>query len=191
VDVRVIAATHRNLELMVRERCFREDLLFRLNVIRLHLPPLVQRSEDLKMLKDHFLQIYNSRFGKKIKGFSEEARSILHSYGFPGNVRELRNIVEYAVNVCEGNHIQREHLPAYIMENKSESDETDLVDNAPEPTQFLKKSNRNDMSWAEAERQMIMDAMAKTQGRRRDAAKVLGFCRSTLWRKMKRHGIVE
>jgi len=191
VDVRVIAATHRDLEKMVRDGRFREDLLFRLNVIRLHLPPLVQRGEDLKMLKDHFLQTYNSRFDKKIKCFSEEARRILQSYRFPGNVRELRNIVEYAVNVCEASQIQREHLPAYLWENAPENDETGLVHNGSGSVQFPKKSEPRDMSWLDAERQMIMDAMVKAQGRRRAAAKLLGCCRSTLWRKMKRHGIVE
>lgn len=191
VDVRVIAATHWNLEKMVRDARFREDLLFRLNVIRLHLPPLVQRGEDLKMLKDHFRQTYNSRFAKQIKGFSEDARRILQSYRFPGNVRELRNIVEYAVNVCEGSQIEREHLPAYLWHNTSENDEIDLGRNVAEPVQFPEKGERRRMSWTDAERQMIMEALVKVQGRRNAAAKMLGFCRSTLWRKMKRHGIAE
>lgn len=191
VDVRVIAATHRNLETMVHDKSFRDDLLFRLNVIRLHLPPLVKRSEDLKMLKDHFLQTYNLRFGKKINGFSEEARLILHSYRYPGNVRELRNIVEYAVNVCEGNHIQLEHLPAYIIETESEPSRSPLQVNHFEPTRFSQKNLHAQMSWQDTERKMIMDAMTKTQGCRRDAAKILGLCRSTLWRKMKKYGILE
>lgn len=191
VDVRVIAATHRNLEAMVRDRCFREDLLFRLNVIRLHLPPLAQRSDDLKMLKAYFLKMYNSRFGKKIQGFSEESSVNLHSYRYPGNVRELRNIVEYAVNVCEGNLIQREHLPAYIMESDCEPIEQNPPANHVQATQFPKKNIQPEMSWQETERKMIIDAMTKAQGRRCDAAKVLGFCRSTLWRKMKRYGILQ
>jgi two-component system, NtrC family, response regulator AtoC len=191
VDVRVIAATHRNLEHMVREGYFREDLLFRLNVIRLHLPPLVNRGEDLKMLKDLFLQTFNSRFGKSIKGFSEEARRIFRTYRFPGNVRELRNIVEYAVNVCEGNQIQQEHLPAYIMENPLDSHELDVTDTGPLPVVISGEHEHRGVSWADAERTMILDAMLKAQGRKSDAAKMLGYCRSTLWRKMKRHGIIE
>lgn len=190
VDVRVIAATHRNLEKMVRDGRFREDLLFRLNVIRLHLPPLVQRAEDMKMLKEHFLQTYNLRFGKKIKGFSEEARQLFHSYGFPGNVRELRNIVEYAVNVCEASQIQREHLPAYILEKGLNGHDAETPENGPAKSQFAIETERNEVRWADAERKMIMDAMVRTQGRRSDAAKMLGYCRSTLWRKMKKHGIV-
>jgi len=191
VDVRVVAATHRNLEEMVREGRFREDLLFRLNVIRLHLPPLVHRGEDLKMLKDHFLQTYSSRFGKRIQTFSEEAKHIFHSYGFPGNVRELRNIVEYAVNVCEGNQIQREHLPAYLWENHLHRGEHTPADDGPGPVRTRTEHHRSEISWADAERQMIMDAMVKSQGRKSDAARMLGYCRSTLWRKMKRHGIIE
>ena len=190
VDVRVIAATHRNLEKMVRDGRFREDLLFRLNVIRLHLPPLVQRAEDVKMLKEHFLQTYNLRFGKKIKGFSEEARRLFHSYGFPGNVRELRNIVEYAVNVCEASQIQREHLPAYILESGLNGHDTGALENGPAESQFAIETERKEIRWADAERKMIMDAMVRAQGRRSDAAKMLGYCRSTLWRKMKKHGIV-
>jgi two-component system response regulator AtoC len=187
----VIAATHRNLEKMVRDGRFRDDLLFRLNVIRLHLPPLVQRAEDMKMLKEHFLQTYNLRFGKKIKGFSEDARRLFHSYGFPGNVRELRNIVEYAVNVCEASQIQREHLPAYILENALNGHDKGASENGPAAPQVAIETERNEIRWADAERKMIMDAMVRAQGRRSDAAKMLGYCRSTLWRKMKKHGIVS
>jgi two-component system, NtrC family, response regulator AtoC len=191
VDVRVIAATHRNLEKMVRDGRFREDLLFRLNVIRLHLPPLVQRAEDLKMLMDHFLQTYNSRFSKKITGFSEEAKQTLLSYPFPGNVRELRNIVEYAVNVCEGNQIKREHLPAYILEHSPGYSDMAPLENGPALQQTVQEHSHSGTSWADAERKMIMDAMVKAQGRKSEAAEILGYCRSTLWRKMKRHGIIE
>ncbi len=190
VDVRVIAATHRNLERMVRDGQFREDLLFRLNVIRLHLPPLVQRAEDMKMLKSHFLQTYNSRFGKKLTGFTDEAKQVLSSYTFPGNVRELRNIVEYAVNVCDGNEIRTEHLPAYIVENSLENHAID-AELISTPMQPAIRPDTVGLNWADTERKMIMDAMVKCQGRKHDAAKVLGLCRSTLWRKMKKHGIIE
>ena len=119
VDVQVIAATHRNLEQMVREDRFREDLLFRLNVIRLHLPRLSDRGDDIRMLLDHFLREFNSRFKKKIKSFSTNAHKILLDYYYPGNVRELRNIVEYAVNICDGDQIRPQFLPAYITEPRA------------------------------------------------------------------------
>jgi two-component system, NtrC family, response regulator AtoC len=191
VDVRVIAATHRDLERMVRDGQFREDLLFRLNVIRLHLPPLVQRAEDVKLLESLFLQTYNSRFGKNVSGFSDEAARILRSYPFPGNVRELRNVVEYAVNVCDGNRIQLEHLPAYIVENSVADDAIDPMENLATLVKPLIRTEGNEVRWPDAERRMIMDAMVKSQGRKSEAAQALGYCRSTLWRKMKKYGIIE
>jgi PAS domain S-box-containing protein len=194
VDVRVIAATHRDLESMVRQGSFREDLLFRLNVIRLHLPPLSEREGDAKLLMDHFLHLFNRRFGKKIVKFSEAARSCLVHYPYPGNVRELRNIVEFAVNLCEGEHIDLEHLPIYLKNN-----------NAPKPSskQFVEAEPPRivehkvpvyavdpGLDWSETERRMIMDAMVRAKGNRAETAKLLGWGRSTLWRKLKHHGIV-
>jgi two-component system, NtrC family, response regulator AtoC len=190
VDVRVIAATHRNLERMVREGRFREDLLFRLNVVRLQLPPLAKRGDDARMLLEHFLQTFNARFGKKIGGLSNEARQVLVSYPFPGNVRELRNIVEYAVNVCEGSRIQLHHLPAYILEEEAPQPESDAAaENGAAPLAAAAHPAAAKATWIEAERRLLMDAMVKAQGRKTAAAELLGCCRSTLWRKLKRHGI--
>jgi PAS domain S-box-containing protein len=121
-DVRVIAATHRNLDLMVREGKFREDLMFRLNVVRLHLPPLRDREDDIRLILDHFINIYATRFQKDINGLSKKALKILLDYPFPGNVRELRNILEYAVNICPRGQIQFTHLPAYLSETKHHFD---------------------------------------------------------------------
>jgi PAS domain S-box-containing protein len=192
VDVRVIAATHRNLEEMVREGRFREDLLFRLNVVRIHLPRLAKRGDDTKMLIDHFLQTFNSRFGKKIQGLSNDARQLLLSYRFPGNVRELRNIVEYAVNVCPGDRVQLHHLPVYILESdQSESNEQPAREQETDPAATTAVNAGADGTWANAERKMIMDALVRAQGRKSVAAEHLGWCRSTLWRKLKRHGIVS
>jgi PAS domain S-box-containing protein len=192
VDVRMIAATHRNLEQMVRQGTFREDLLFRLNVVRLHLPPLLKRGDDIKMLINHFLQTFSPRFKKKVTEVHEDARQILLNYPYPGNVRELRNIIEYAVNICDGNTILPEHLPTYILEYSPEEN------GAPEARRLVPDSpvaqrpvESPGMSWAETERKMIMEAMVKAQGRRAEAAKILGWGRSTLWRKLKRYGLVS
>jgi two-component system, NtrC family, response regulator AtoC len=192
VDVRVIAATHRHLERMVKEGRFREDLLFRLNVVRLHLPPLAKRAEDGKMLSEHFLQTFNSRFSKKITGFSHEARQVLTLYPFPGNVRELRNIVEYAVNVCDGNQIQLHHLPAYVLEDEAQEPESDPIgEYGATPSTAAPPTSAAEGTWIETERKLLMDAMVKAQGRKSAAAEILGCCRSTLWRKLKRHGILK
>jgi transcriptional regulator with PAS, ATPase and Fis domain len=187
VDVRIIAATHRDLEAMVREGRFREDLLFRLNVVRMHLPPLRERGGDVDMLLDHFLAQFNAAFQKRIGGFEPAARKLLLRYPYPGNVRELRNIVEYAVNVCDGEIISPRHLPTYMtrpearrMEAPVARAEAPLRAAAPRP---------GASSWREAERELILEALTQARGRRGRAAEILGWARSTLWRKMRSHGL--
>ena len=192
-NVRVVTATHRNLEMMVKERTFREDLMFRLNVVRLHLPPLRERGDDIRLILDHFLNVFASRFRKDIKKISKRALQILLDYSFPGNVRELRNIVEYAVNICPKGHIQPAHLPAYLMDSKSQNalsalDETEPSDR---PTSRIKPNieTGEQKTWASMERDIIMAALVKAGGRRNRAADILGWGRSTLWRKMKQYKI--
>ena len=187
-NVRVIAATHRNLEQMVREGSFRADLLFRLNVVRIQIPPLREREGDVRLLLDHFLNTLNSRLGKNISGFSKKALEILKVYPYPGNVRELQNIIEYAVNICQERQILPHHLPAYLTESP--------VDATAERPPSLKRSGpeflkpvQAEQTWNEMERRMIMEALAKAGGRRNRAAELMGWGRSTLWRKMKQYGI--
>ncbi|MCF8040338.1 MAG: sigma 54-interacting transcriptional regulator [Desulfohalobiaceae bacterium] len=189
VDVRIIAATHRDLQTMVQEGRFRQDLLFRLNVVRLQLPPLRDREGDVQLLLDHFLHLFTERFQKNIQGLSSESRQFLRRYSFPGNVRELRNVVEFAVNICTGTVIEVRHLPAYMFETSDESTSKgeSLSDNAGERGSQARKPEA--ASWPEMERQMIMDALYKAKGRKNRAAEILGWGRSTLWRKMKRYGI--
>lgn len=214
-DVRVIAATHRHLERMVREGTFREDLLFRLNVVRMHLPPLRERRDDVHLLLDHFLHTFVSRFRKPIKGFSANALRTLLLYSYPGNVRELKNIVEYAANVCQEDQIQPEHLPAYLMNPipvelpKEDAAETPFTPSPGEREEkggvvdraaierkiiidaILKtwEEKEQELEWPAIERKMIVDAIVKAQGRRNKAAAILGWSRSRLYRKMTQHGI--
>jgi two-component system, NtrC family, response regulator AtoC len=214
-DVRVIAATHRDLDRMVREHSFREDLLFRLNVVRLQLPPLRERRDDVQLLLDHFLHTFVSRFKKPIKGFSANALRILMDYPYPGNVRELKNIVEYASNVCQEERIQPEHLPAYLT-NPIPLDQSKVdtnramapmspVDREEGETVFdraamerkiiidamlkTREPTQEQLEWPAIERKMIVDAIVKAQGRRTKAAEILGWSRSRLYRKMAQHGI--
>jgi two-component system response regulator AtoC len=189
-NVRIIAATHRDLERMVREGRFREDLLYRLNVVRLHLPALKERGDDVGLLMDHFLHLLSTRFGKRIRGYSLQARELLASYAYPGNVRELRNIVEYAANICQEDQIKLEHFPTYLTGQRSMLPSLERR----EPTAFPPEvtSQRmidRDMNWEDIERQIIVDALVKAKGRRSKAAGLLGWGRSTLWRKMKQYGI--
>lgn len=194
VNVRVIAATHRHLEQMVREGRFREDLLFRLNVVRQHLPPLRERGDDVRLLLDHFLYNFASQFKKPVKGFSAKALRILISYSYPGNVRELRNIVEYAANVCQEDQIQPRHLPAYLTEAKAtepRSGTGESVQSSFQAPVVTTDSLDADLSWEAMERKMIMEALVQAKGRRSKAAGILGWGRSTLWRKMKQYGIAS
>ncbi|MDP3696278.1 MAG: sigma 54-interacting transcriptional regulator, partial [Desulfocapsaceae bacterium] len=116
VDVRLITGTHRDLRKLVGEGGFREDLFFRLNVLRAHLPPLRERDGDVRLLIDHFLQMFAVNFNKNIKTISAQALQRLTSYRYPGNVRELRNIIEYGVNICRGEVIEIDHLPPYVLD---------------------------------------------------------------------------
>ncbi|MBF0452721.1 MAG: sigma 54-interacting transcriptional regulator [Candidatus Magnetomorum sp.] len=190
-DVRVIAATHRNLNLMVKEKHFREDLMFRLNVVRLHLPPLRKRGEDIRLIMDHFIHIYALRFRKGISGLTKDALKILMDCSFPGNVRELRNCIEYAVNICPGGQIQSTHLPAYLAEIEPHDDDFNS-DDAVVP-QWSTKTTISDnekaapKTWASLEKDMIIDALIECKGRRNKAATLLGWGRSTLWRKIKHY----
>jgi len=194
VDVRVIAGTHRHLEQMVAEGKFREDLLFRLNVVRLHLPPLREREEDMRLLIDHFLNSFSTHFGKAIKGFTSKALNLLKAYTYPGNVRELRNIVEYSVNICQNSRIDIDHLPAYLTDPPQERQNLAETGGAPQRINYDKpraKTNFQGDSWPEIEKQMIFDALYNAGGRRSKAAELLGWGRSTLWRKMKHYDISE
>ena len=192
-DVRIVAATHRNLEQRVYDHRFRKDLLYRLNVIRLHLPPLRDRKGDIQLLLDHFFNKFSTLMGKHEQCLSPEALEIMLTYAYPGNVRELRNIVEYAVNICTEQDIKPEHLPSYLVE----ADPFDLTASAHEATSNLALQNTNSDSirseprqeWPDIERRMIMDALIKSGGRKTKAALLLGWARSTLWSKMKLYGI--
>jgi len=114
LNVRVVAATGRDPEELVRQGLLRQDLFHRLNAVRLHLPPVRERGEDVQFLLTHFLGIFAAKFRKPVQGFSQEALAQLSSYDYPGNVRELRNMVEYAVMVCPGEQVLPEHLPPHV-----------------------------------------------------------------------------
>jgi two-component system response regulator AtoC len=214
-DVRVIAATHRDLERMVKEGTFRQDLLFRLNVVRMQLPPLRERRDDVQLLLDHFLQTFVSKFKKPIKGFSAGALGILLDYPYPGNVRELKNIVEYASNVCQEDQIQPEHLPAYLtnpipleqtkgdasqatasLSPADQEEREGALDRAALERKIIleailktREEKAEKLEWPAIERKMIVDAIVKAQGRRNKAAAILGWSRSRLYRKMAQYEI--
>ncbi len=189
-NVRLIAATNKDLERMVQYGRFREDLLYRLNVIRIALPPLRERGEDVRLLLDHFQGVFAKRFGKELPGISKSALDFLETYRYSGNVRELRNIMEYAVNMCPGGKIRKSDLPAYLSDPQMPPGPPQAESEPPRSAEERTlQQPYGEESWAAVERKMILDALLRSRGRRGKAAELLGWGRSTLWRKMKHYGI--
>jgi len=180
-DVRIIAATNRPLRNLVGEGKFRDDLYYRLNVVTLELPPLRDRRDDLPLLVNHFVDYFNIVKGKDIAGVSPEVASAMLRHNFPGNVRELQNIIEHGFVLCEAGRIELRHLPRFVT---GESITGQLggsnVDEPPasRPTAL-----------AEAEATAIRSALAGNANHRKRTASELGISPTTLWRKMKRYGI--
>ncbi len=172
VNARVIAATNRNLEEEVKNGRFREDLFYRLNVIRIALPPLSERREDIPLLIDNFIKQFNYLQGRDIRRISERALAALMNAKMNGNIRELENAIEHAFVICQGNTIDLPHLPPqYAAPAASLTDSYEI----------------NPFDAAEAE--IIRRTLEANRGNRSQAAKSLGISRNTLWRKMKRFGI--
>ena len=172
-DVRIVAATNKNLHSLVKEGKFREDLYYRINVVRLVLPPLRDRKDDIPLLIDHFIQKYNRLKGKSVQGLQPDVLPLLMSYDFPGNIRELENIMEYAIVVCKNGMIGNEQLPEYLRA-PGEREET-----------VSKAAARNDSSWDHVQRNFIYDTLMKNNWNRKETAAQLGIHPTTLWRKIK------
>jgi transcriptional regulator with PAS, ATPase and Fis domain len=160
---------------LVREGRFRDDLYYRLNVVPIELPALRDRQSDIPLLIDHFIGQLNVAKGRAISGLSAEAARLLLEYEYPGNVRELQNILEHAFVLCRGSLIDLAHLPRTVVGEQAES-----------PTV---PANRRRDPLAEAEAREIQAALRRNDGHRSKTAEELGIAPSTLWRKMKRLGI--
>jgi len=169
VDVRVIAATNRDLEELVQENMFRKDLFFRLNVIELFLPPLRERPEDILLIAEHYLEKFTMANNKIIKGITERALEALQSYPWPGNIRELVNVIERGTILSHKDHLDLQDLPVHIANYKSE------------PPGILKMQ-----SLAEAEKFHIKKVLLHTSSIE-EASRVLSIDPATLWRKRKKY----
>jgi two-component system response regulator AtoC len=176
IDVRIITATSRDLGQDVRQGSFREDLYYRLNILPVHIPPLRERKEDIKLLIEHFLQKYNQKLNRKIKGVSPSAMSEILEYPWPGNVRELENVIERAMILTDSEYIHRIDLG--LRENDFRM--TALID-----------SLSLEEAWQRLERAYIEKALSKTDGNRTQAAKLLGLSRRALLYKLKQYGYSE
>ncbi|MFP4571893.1 MAG: sigma-54 interaction domain-containing protein [Desulfobacterales bacterium] len=168
-DARVVAATNRDLEKAVENGEFRQDLFYRINVIRVDIPPLRERKEDIPLLADHFVQRFNRIQGKKVEGVGAEAMARLMSHNYPGNVRELENRIEHAFVLCDNGWIQPRHLPEGI--------------GRIEPSDIGHKNFREAVNAFEA--QLIRDSMRENNYNRLKTARSLGIHKTTLFRKMK------
>jgi len=170
-NVRVIAASNRRLETLVKKGVFREDLFYRLNVLKLTLPPLKDRREDIPLLVDHFIRRFNLTKNKVIDGYSPEVLAALMQYDYPGNIRELENIVEHAFVLCRGSIIEPDCLPSDFLARSGSV------------------TSRPVASVDDFERKLIEETLTKHQWNRTRAAAELGMHATTLWRKLKRLGI--
>ncbi|MCH8034768.1 MAG: sigma-54-dependent Fis family transcriptional regulator [Bacteroidetes bacterium] len=170
IDVRILAATNKNLEEEVKSGSFREDLFYRINVVELKLPSLAERKDDVPLLVDHFINKYNIELNKSIMGIDNEVIKLFMSYDWKGNLRELENMIERAVLLCQEDIITPKYLPSHIFENKNEL----YTDNLSEAIEAFEQNHINEI-------------IKRTEGNKTEAAKLLGVDPSTLYRKMSKN----
>jgi len=200
VDVRVIAATNKHLKKRIAEGTFREDLYYRLAVVPLYLPPLRERRKDIILLAEHFLARSSLKRAKAIDRFTSRALKALYDYDYPGNVRELENIIERAVVLCHSDEIDIEHLPDEVvvpMQTNAEAsadsmDEIDLGDRRRPTTRRILSARAPDRKVAHltAEAKKLVQVLDAHGWNRQQTARALGISRNTLWRRMKEYGLI-
>jgi len=174
-NVRIVSATNKNLERMVKKGLFRDDLYYRINVVKLVLPPLRNRKEDIPLLIEKFVNKYSKLSGKEIHGLSPEAMSTLMVYNFPGNIRELENIIEYATVVCKNSLIRIKNLPENLLRTLDSKNKS-----------INKETSEKVFSIETIEKDIILETLRKNNWSRKATAKQMGIHPSTLWRKIKR-----
>jgi PAS domain S-box-containing protein len=177
INTRIIAATNKDLEIEIEAGRFREDLYYRINVMNIHLPPLRERKDDLPILVNHFIEKFNEKFKRDIKHFSSSAFDILMDYNWPGNIRELENVIEHCFVLCGSDVIQIEHLPKRLREENFNS--------------ITKNTSGNLNHLKDAERNIIINTLKKHNGNRSKTAEELNIHPTTLWRKMKKFNLLE
>ena len=175
-NLRIVAASNKDLKKLVAEAKFRDDLYFRLAVVKFDLPSLKDRREDIPYLVDHFIRKFNAKTGKKIISVSPNVMNILMRYDFPGNIRELENIIEHGFVLCRGSIIKQEHLSPELLQSEQDS----LVNIKPDSTPVTESIDEHDR---------IVNAIRNCGGVISKAAVELGVHRTTLWRKIKRYNI--
>ncbi len=196
VDVRVLAATNKDLEQEVRKGTFREDLFYRLNVIRITLPALRTRKDDIPYLLVHFLKKYSKETGIQVKRISPEAMDILYKYDYPGNVRELENIVEHAVAFAQGDVVTPEALPVHLLSNthylqhQAPVSDTAREQSSPDMPRLTHDYNL-DRYMEDLEKDILLKALKKAEGVKTEAARLLGISFRSFRYKLQKYGIKE
>jgi PAS domain S-box-containing protein len=170
-NVRIIGATNKDLAMLVRQGSFREDLYYRIHVLRIDIPSLAERPEDIPLLVEHFIAIHNRTHDRELTGLSQEAYTLIMNHPFPGNVRELQNILEHAFILCHRGMIEPQHLPPYLSQERTREGE----------------SARAEINLKAVEKTLIRQALNKHQNNRELAAKELGINPSTLYRKLRQY----
>jgi len=208
VDIRVIAATNRNLKELVEQQDFRADLYFRLNTVKLVLPPLRDRKEDIPYLVDHFISRFKARFAKEINGIDTEVLKIFYNYSFPGNIRELEKIIEYAFIICDKGRIELSHLPPEILNYKVEKIQSNMniteysdLSNVDQKilsllSSYIEKSNSHTKKYISQmsdieEKNLIIETLKKYKGNKSQTAKELNMHYTTLWKKLKKYKLTD
>jgi DNA-binding NtrC family response regulator len=176
VNVRIVSATNCDLEEKVANKEFREDLYFRIKGVTIEVPPLTQRREDIPLLIEHFIKLANERHGTKVKGIAADAQRVLLAYPWPGNIRQLRNVVENMVVLASDTRLSVDDIPSDIFDSKPGQEPGDL-------------SALAGMSLEEAEKQLIANTLTMVDGNRERAANILGIGERTLYRKIKEYGL--
>jgi transcriptional regulator with GAF, ATPase, and Fis domain len=195
VDVRLISATHQDLEKLIRDGRFRDDLYYRLNVISIAVPPLRERREDIPELAAHFLRIYRERSGKNELQIDDDALLTLKAYSWPGNIRQLENAMERAVVIAEGAAITIEDLPAEILYASVPLDGSDpawqeaLQDESISSSPVLVPNRFDRQQREQMEREQLVRALALAKGNKAEAARALGMARSTLFSRLRKYGL--
>lgn len=178
IDVRIITATNKNLEQLILENKFREDLFFRINVFPIICPPLNERKDDITLIIQHFINLDVQKTGKNILGFTPDAMRLMVAYPWPGNIRELRNTVEYAFVLARGKSIGPEHLPDKITRCR-------LMDTHPVRYETLNSTVPHGFT----EKEKLIDALKQCDGNQTKTAKLLGVSRVTVWKRIKKYDI--
>jgi DNA-binding NtrC family response regulator len=188
VDSRLVAATNRDLKASIADGGFREDLYYRLNVVHVHLPPLRDRPSDIPLLLEHFVQKFNTKLGRSMTGFEDAAMKQLLRYGWPGNIRELENVVERCMIFAEDGEVGSQHLPAEVRDSEGDLEPSLLADIGPTPGETgLKEAVRE--ATLRLEREFIGRALDQTGGNVTHTARLLKISRKSLQNKMKELGL--